>query len=99
LEELLRCLGFDLVPVEGAQLCCGSAGSYSLMHPDLSHQLLSEKLLGLEAAGPDLIVTDNIGCLMHLESGTERPVRHWAEVVAERLVDAEGVSEPGVSEY
>jgi glycolate oxidase iron-sulfur subunit len=99
LEDLLRSLEFDLVPVEGAQLCCGSAGSYSLMHPDLSHQLLSAKIQGLEVADPDLIVTDNIGCLMHLQSGTERPVRHWAEVLAERLSDAEGVSEPGVSEY
>jgi glycolate oxidase iron-sulfur subunit len=69
------------------------------MHPDLSHQLLSAKIQGLEVSDPDLIVTDNIGCLMHLQSGTERPVRHWAEVVAERLSDAEGVSEPGVSEY
>jgi glycolate oxidase iron-sulfur subunit len=84
-ESLLSSLGFDLTPVPDAHLCCGSAGTYSVLHPDLSQQLLQRKLNALGTGEPDEIVTANIGCQMHLQSGTQRPVRHWIELVEERL--------------
>jgi glycolate oxidase iron-sulfur subunit len=84
-ESLLSSLGFDLTPVPNAHLCCGSAGTYSVLHPDLSQQLLERKLNALGTGEPDEIVTANIGCQMHLQSGTQRPVRHWIELVEERL--------------
>ncbi|MGH8287807.1 MAG: glycolate oxidase subunit GlcF [Steroidobacteraceae bacterium] len=84
-EPLLERAGCLLTPVADGHLCCGSAGSYSLLQPVLSHQLRADKLAALEAGAPDVIVTANIGCLMHLASGTDRPVRHWIEVLAEAV--------------
>ena len=66
-------------------LCCGSAGTYSILQPILSQQLLKEKLINLTAEKPDQLVTANIGCLMHLQSGTSLPVRHWIEVLDDIL--------------
>lgn len=80
-ENLLARLGFDLTPVADAHLCCGSAGTYSLLQKKLSSQLLSGKIKALEAGGPDLIATANIGCLLHLQSATALPVRHWIELL------------------
>ncbi len=80
-EQVLRRLGFTLTPVADPHLCCGSAGTYSILQPTLSQQLKRNKLKALEAGNPTLIMTANIGCLTHLQSGTERPVRHWIEVV------------------
>jgi glycolate oxidase iron-sulfur subunit len=84
-EEILEAIGLELAPVEDAHLCCGSAGTYSLLQPVLSQQLKTNKLAALEASQPDLIATANIGCLTHLASGTERPVRHWVEIFDARL--------------
>ena len=86
-EPLLERAGCTLTPVADGHLCCGSAGSYSLLQPEISRQLKAGKLAALQAGAPDVIVTANIGCLLHLASGTERPVRHWIEVVAEMLAD------------
>ncbi len=83
-EPLLAQAGFTLTPTVDSHLCCGSAGSYSLLQPTLSGRLKLEKLAALEAGAPDAIATANIGCLMHLASGTDRPVRHWIELLAER---------------
>ncbi|BBL72700.1 glycolate oxidase iron-sulfur subunit [Methylogaea oryzae] len=80
-ESVLRRLGFDLAPVADAHLCCGSAGTYSLLQPRLSQQLLEQKLAALEAGQPECIATANIGCLTHLQSGAARPVRHWIELL------------------
>ncbi len=84
-ETLLTGLGFELAPVADAHLCCGSAGTYSVLQPELSQQLRTHKLANLETHGPELIATANIGCLHHLEAGTSTRVVHWLELVAERL--------------
>jgi glycolate oxidase iron-sulfur subunit len=64
-----------------AHLCCGSAGSYSTLQPEISSELKNNKLQDLCKAGPSLITTANIGCLLHLQSGTEIPVKHWLQVI------------------
>ena len=89
-ESHLNQLGFKLRTARNdAHLCCGSAGTYSVLNPDLSYQLRDRKLgvLG-EAFGnqpPDMILSANIGCITHLQSGTGTPVRHWVEVLDEAL--------------
>ena len=84
-EGILTALGADLLPVTDAHLCCGSAGSYSLLQPELSLQLRARKLENLERAQPQMILSANIGCLSHLETGTAVPVRHWIEWVERRI--------------
>jgi len=80
-EALLRKLGFTLTQFDNAQTCCGSAGTYSIMQPKLSQQLLNDKLKNLLHDDPDVIVTANIGCQLHLQSGSGRPVKHWIELL------------------
>jgi glycolate oxidase iron-sulfur subunit len=80
-EALLSRLGFRLAAVQDAHLCCGSAGSYSILQKDLSQQLLHRKLECLERDRPSVIATANIGCMMHLQSGTDLPVKHWIELL------------------
>lgn len=84
-RTLLESHGVDLAPVAESIACCGSAGAYSLLRPALSERIRERKLADLEAGDPAEIVTANIGCLHHLGAGTERPVRHWVELLAERL--------------
>jgi len=84
-EALLKRLGADIVPVADGHLCCGSAGTYSLLQTDLSNALRERKLGSLLAARPDIILSANSGCIGHLEAGTEVPVRHWIEWVDELL--------------
>jgi len=84
-EPLLVAAGFALTPVLDGHSCCGSAGTYSLLQPQLAQQLLRAKVAALEAGAPDVIATANIGCLAHLRSGTAVPVRHWIELLAARL--------------
>jgi len=80
-EALLTDAGFELTPVVEKHLCCGSAGTYSILQPDIANQLKTRKLGHLQAGAPDMIVTANIGCLTHLQSGSPIPVRHWVEVL------------------
>jgi len=80
-ESLLTGLGFELTPVAEPHLCCGSAGTYSVLQPELSARLLANKLAALQAGEPDRIVTANIGCLLHLRSSARVPVRHWIELL------------------
>jgi glycolate oxidase iron-sulfur subunit len=80
-ESLLAACGAELQPFAESHLCCGSAGTYSVMQPTLSTQLRDRKLENLEAGTPDTILSANIGCLTHLQSGTGTPVRHWVEWV------------------
>ncbi len=87
IEALLVAAGYELSPVADAHLCCGSAGTYSFTQPKLSKQLRDKKLATLEATSPALIVTANIGCQTHLQSGTATPVRHWIELIDERLAE------------
>ncbi len=80
-EEVLRTLGMTLTDIPEAYLCCGSAGTYSLLQPALSARLKRNKLTALASGRPDLIATANIGCLTHLQSGTDIPVVHWIELL------------------
>jgi glycolate oxidase iron-sulfur subunit len=84
-EMLLRDLGFELTAVPDAHLCCGSAGTYSILQPELSQRLKESKQAALNSGRPDEILTANIGCLMHLRVGTQTPLRHWIEAVDERI--------------
>ncbi len=80
-ERILRELGFTLTAVPDAHLCCGSAGTYSILQKTLSQQLLERKVSTLQADRPEIIATANIGCLAHLQTGTTVPVRHWIELL------------------
>jgi glycolate oxidase iron-sulfur subunit len=84
-ESLLTQAGFELTPVADKLLCCGSAGTYSILQPDIANALKARKLGNLQAGAPEMIVTANIGCLTHLQSGTPLPVRHWVELLDETL--------------
>jgi glycolate oxidase iron-sulfur subunit len=86
-EPLLAGAGFVLTAVAEAQRCCGSAGTYSILQPRLSAQLLRAKVRSLTAGAPDVIATANIGCLLHIRSATAVPVHHWVELLAARLAD------------
>jgi len=80
-ESMLTRLGFSLAPVADAHLCCGSAGSYSLLQPEISAQLAQRKIRNLEAGEPRLIATANIGCLAQLQGVTDLRVVHWIELL------------------
>ena len=84
-EALLAAAGYPLVPVRDAHLCCGSAGTYSILQPELSHTLRDNKLAALTEGGARVIASANIGCLTHLEAGTTLPVRHWIELIDQQL--------------
>lgn len=86
-ERCLEALGYELSFVPEAHLCCGSAGSYSLLQPELSAKLLDRKLQALSESEPSLIATANIGCMMHLARRAEVPVQHWLELVAAESKD------------
>ncbi|MEY2891454.1 MAG: glycolate oxidase iron-sulfur subunit [Pseudomonadota bacterium] len=90
-ETHLRTLGFQ-IDVAGCEshLCCGSAGTYSVLQPELSVQLRDRKLSHLAPIEAQAIVSANIGCIQHLQSGTRTPVRHWVEVLDEALTAASG---------
>jgi glycolate oxidase iron-sulfur subunit len=84
-EPMLEQLGFHLTRVADAHLCCGSAGTYSILQPEISRQLLADKLQALQGDGPDLIATANVGCQLQLASAARVPVKHWLELLAEAL--------------
>jgi glycolate oxidase iron-sulfur subunit len=86
-ETLLRDLGYELAAVPDAHLCCGSAGTYSILQPELSQQLKAAKQTALGSGRPDEVLTANIGCLLHLRAGMQTPLRHWIEAVDERLAE------------
>jgi glycolate oxidase iron-sulfur subunit len=82
-EALLQKAGYELEAVADGHLCCGSAGTYSILQPELSLQLRERKLAALAAGGASTIATANIGCLSHLQGGTRTPVRHWIQLLDE----------------
>ena len=85
-ESALTALGFSIsVATNEAHLCCGSAGTYSVLQPTLAKQLRERKLDNLASVGAQVIVSANIGCITHLQSGTRTPVRHWVEVLDDAL--------------
>ncbi len=86
-EKHLNALGFDVkVAACEAHLCCGSAGTYSVLNPDIAYQLRDRKLGNLQATAPTQILSANIGCITHLQSGTSTPVRHWVEMLDDALL-------------
>jgi glycolate oxidase iron-sulfur subunit len=80
-EGLLRAIGVDVQLCADSHLCCGSAGTYSVLHPELAYALRDQKLANLNATDAEMIVSANIGCITHLQSGTATPVGHWIELV------------------
>ncbi len=92
-EEILQALGLELTRVVDAHLCCGSAGTYSVLQPAIAQQLKAAKLAALEAGHPDVIASANIGCMLHLADGASRPVRHWIELLDARMLG--GARAPG----
>lgn len=85
LERLLGAAGFEPTAVPDGHLCCGSAGTYSLLQPAVARDLRARKLGALESGSPDVIATANIGCQLHLAEESPTPVRHWLELLADRL--------------
>ena len=85
-EQHLGALGFKVrTAMNEAHLCCGSAGTYSVLNPDMAQTLRDRKLGHLNQLAPETIVSANIGCITHLQSGTDTPVRHWVEVLDSAL--------------
>jgi glycolate oxidase iron-sulfur subunit len=80
-EARLARAGFELAGVRDGHLCCGSAGTYSMLHPPIAAELRRRKLECLQEAAPDCIATANIGCLAHLQGEARAPVRHWIELL------------------
>ncbi len=85
-EAGLSELGFEItLAASESHLCCGSAGTYSVLQPKLAYQLRDRKLANLQTSPVQAIVSGNIGCIQHLQTGTTTPVRHWIEVLDEAL--------------
>jgi glycolate oxidase iron-sulfur subunit len=88
-EGLLAAVGYDLAPVTDTHLCCGAAGTYSILQPEIATRLRDDKLAAVRArggtSGLDLVASANVGCITHLQAGTTVPVRHWIELIDERL--------------
>ena len=80
-ESILAQFGYDKKPIKDSHICCGSAGTYSIFEAEISNQLKEKKLKNLKASNPEMIVTSNIGCLMHLQKGNSIPVKHWVELL------------------
>ena len=81
-EGILQATGYELVPVEDAHLCCGAAGSYSLLQPQMAAELKRRKASALAQHAPDAVATANIGCQTHLADAMAAPVLHWLELLA-----------------
>ncbi|OGA22111.1 MAG: glycolate oxidase iron-sulfur subunit [Betaproteobacteria bacterium RIFCSPLOWO2_02_FULL_65_24] len=84
-ESILAAAGFELTPIADSHLCCGSAGTYSILQPELSAKLKANKLAALHAGSPQAIVSANLGCMSHLQSGTALPLEHWIVALERRL--------------
>jgi len=80
-ESILAQFGYEKKPIKDSHICCGSAGTYSIFEAEISNQLKENKLKNLKASNPEMIVTSNIGCLMHLQKGSSIPVKHWVELL------------------
>jgi glycolate oxidase iron-sulfur subunit len=80
-KQLLKKAGFTVVEPKNPHLCCGSAGTYNLLQPEIAGELKKRKVETLEATAPQLIAAGNIGCMMQIGSGTDVPVVHTAELL------------------
>jgi glycolate oxidase iron-sulfur subunit len=85
-EPLLQAAGLVTTKTKSKHLCCGSAGTYSILQPELSGKLLDNKLAALNIDNPDRIVTANVGCQLHLASKAKVPVQHWIELIDEAMI-------------
>jgi glycolate oxidase iron-sulfur subunit len=86
-ETHLRALGFDVsIAAVESHFCCGSAGTYSILQPQLATRLRDRKLTQLSGLSPECIISANMGCIQHLQSGTPIPVKHWIEIVDAALI-------------
>jgi len=81
LEKIMRAVGVELTDVEDSHICCGAAGTYTVLQPELSTQLRHDRLQALQKGSPDTITTANIGCLLHLQNQAGVPVSHWIELL------------------
>jgi glycolate oxidase iron-sulfur subunit len=89
-EQHLQAMGFTVrLASQDSHLCCGSAGTYSVLQASISKKLRSDKLNALRAQPDEVIISANIGCITHLQSGTETPVQHWVEVLDRALKQGE----------
>lgn len=86
-EQLLRRFGFNLTAVADSHTCCGSAGTYSIFQPQISHRLRDNKVSALLANSPDIIATSNIGCQLHIQSGSGREVVHWIQLIDQLVTE------------
>jgi len=86
-EKILTDAGYHLTQISDAHLCCGSAGTYSILQAELSKKLLNNKISALQKNRPDIIATANIGCQMHLSTESDKPVKHWIELVETALCE------------
>jgi len=84
-ESILRSAGATILPFADSHLCCGSAGTYSLLQPAVSRELRARKRSAIEAVQPDVILSANIGCITQLADDSGPPVRHWIEWLDERI--------------
>ena len=91
-ERILRSAGFQLCSVQNAHLCCGSAGTYSILQSEIAQRLLQNKVESLLQENAEFIATANVGCQLHLQTGTDVPVVHWVELLADRLRPSKAVS-------
>jgi len=82
-EQILEKVGYQVLAVRDSHLCCGSAGTYSILQAKLSRQLLANKMKALQAGDPGIIATANIGCQLHIQTATKSPVKHWIELLDE----------------
>jgi len=85
-EAQLTALGYELCAVKDAHLCCGAAGTYTILQPEISEKLMINKLVALEKGKPQVIATANIGCLLHLQADATAPVKHWMELLVEHNI-------------
>jgi glycolate oxidase iron-sulfur subunit len=92
-EAVLRAAGIDVTLCADSHLCCGSAGTYSVLQPALAGTLRDRKLAALAATGATHIVSANVGCIAHLQSGTSTPVTHWVELL-DRVLAGTSTSMP-----
>ncbi|MBC3875502.1 glycolate oxidase subunit GlcF [Undibacterium flavidum] len=93
-ESILQSLGVAVQTCADSHLCCGSAGTYSILQSDLARQLRDNKIRALEASGADVIVSANMACQQHLQTGTKMPVLHWIEVLDQALANRSALIGP-----
>jgi glycolate oxidase iron-sulfur subunit len=96
ITDILTRAGFTLVTTDDSHLCCGSAGTYSILQPAMARRLRDAKIAALTGNNPDVIVSGNIGCQLHLATAAPVPVRHWIELLDQHKGDGD-IALPGAA--